>query len=231
MEQGVDEFQAAWDGFLWRGSLDPTVAELMAEPIRKAVRQIRGELAGRERQKRFVQYYTSMVGYFVTDPSGDWIPLLFDHGSEETRLQFADAVEEELRGMTGDERREWWRRWLKRYWEDRLQGVPVALEPSETEPMLEWLPLLAADFPEAVDLAIRMPVTSVQRGTLIYHLRKPELLRHGEGMARLLIWLGGGVVPLHMWHHGREFIDDALETELPSELVRGLNELVAKLDL
>ena len=137
MEQGVDEFQAAWDGFLWRGSLDPTVAELMAEPIRKAVRQIRGELAGREQQKRFVQYYTSMVGYFVTDPSGDWIPLLFDHGSEETRLQFADAVEEELRGMTGDERREWWRRWLKRYWEDRLQGVPVALEPSETEPMLE----------------------------------------------------------------------------------------------
>ena len=229
MEHGAEEFQAAWDGFLWRGSLDPAVAELMEEPIRNAVRQIRGELAGRE--ERFVQYYTSMVGSFVADPLSDWIPLLFEHGDEKTRLQFAHAVEEQLRGMTGDERRVWWRRWLKRYWEGRLQGVPVALDPSETEPMLEWLPLLSADFPEAVELAIRMPVTPVQRGTLIYYLHKPQLSRQGEAMARLLIWLGGGVVQLHMWHHGRELIDDVLETDLSSELERGLKELVAKLDL
>ena len=162
IEHGADEFQAAWDGFLWRGFLDPTVAELMEDAIRNAVRQIRGELAGRE--ERFVQYYTSMVGSFVADPFTDWIPLLFQHGDEGTRLQFAGAVEQELRGMTEDERREWWRRWLKRYWEGRLQGVPVALDPSETEPMLGWLPLLSADFPEAVELAIRMPVVPVKRG-------------------------------------------------------------------
>ena len=230
MEHGADEFQAAWDGFLWRGSLDPIVAELMDAPIRKAVRQIRGELAGQEKQKRFVQCYTSMVGYFVADPFGDWIPLLFEHGDGETRLQFADAVKEELRGMTDDARRKWWRRWLNRYWEGRLQGVPVALDPRETEPMLEWLPLLSADFPEAVELAIQMPAAPVQRGTLIYYLRKSELLRHGEAMARLLIWLGEGVVPPHMWHHGRELIDGVLEADLSSELERGLKELVAKLD-
>ena len=55
-------------------------------------------------------------------------------------------------------------------------------------------------------------------------------MQHGEAMARLLIWLGGGVAPLHMWHHGRELIDDVLETGLSSELERGLKELVAKLD-
>ena len=229
MERGADEFQAAWDGFLWRGTLNSTVAELMEEVILKAVRQIRGELAGREKQKRFVQYYTSMVGYFVADPFGDWIPLLFEHGDQETRLQFAGAVEQKLRGMTGDGRREWWRRWLRRYWEGRLQGVPMALDPRETEPMLEWMPLLSADFPEAVEFAIRMPVAPVQRGTVIYHLRTPELLRHGEAMARLLIWLGGGVVPFHMWHHGRELIDDVLETDLSAALERGLKELGAKL--
>ena len=227
MEHGADEFQAAWDGFLWRGSLDPTVAELMEEPIRKAVRQIRGELAGRE--ERFVQYYTSMVGSFVADPFSDWIPLLFEHGDEKTRLQFAHAVEEQLRGMTGDERREWWRRWLKRYWEARLQGVPVALDPSETEPMLEWLPLLSTDFPEAVKLAIRMPVAPAEHGTLIYYLHQAKL-QHEEAMARLLIWLGGGVVPLYMWQNGRELIDDVLEASLSAELQRGLKELVAKLD-
>ena len=64
------------------------------------------------------------------------------------------------------------------------RGCRVALDPSETETMLEWLPLLSTDFPEAVELAIRMPVASVTRGTLIYYLHEAEL-QHGEAMARL----------------------------------------------
>ena len=227
MERGADEFQAAWDGFLWRGTLNPTVAELMEEAIREAVEQIRGALAGRE--ERFVQYYTSMVGSFVADPFNDWFPLLFRYGDEETRLQFAGAVGQELRDMTEDERHEWWRRWLKRYWEGRLQGVPVALGEGETEPMLEWLPLLSGDFAEAVELATQMPVVPLQRGTLIYDLHKPELLRHGEAMARLLIWLGNGVIPRNMWHGGRELIGDVLTLDLSSEGEQGLKELVAQL--
>ena len=228
IERGADEFQAAWDGFLWRGMLNPTVAEFMEEAIRTAVPQIRSELA--EQEERFVQYYTSMVGFFVEDPFSDWIPRLFKHGNEKTRLHFADAVEDELRGMTGDERHEWWTRWLKRYWEGRLKGVPVELDPSETEPMLEWLPLLGADFPEAVELAIQMPVAPARRGTLIYSLHKRRLSRHGVAMARLLIWLAGGVVPLHMWHHGRELIDKVSAADLSSDLELGLKELAVKLD-
>ena len=228
IERGTDEFQAAWDGFLWRVGFDPTVAELMEEAIRNAVPQIRSELA--EQEERFVQYYTRMVGSFVDDPFSDWIPRLFKHGNEKTRLHFAGAVGDKLIGMAGNERRGWWRRWLKRYWEGRLLGVPVALDSSETEPMLEWLPFLGMDFPEAVELAIQMPVAPVLRGTLIYSLHKRKLSRHGVAMARLLIWLGDGSIPRHMRPCGKELIDEVLAADLSSDLELGLKELAAKLD-
>lgn len=227
---GVLDFQAAWDGFLAWGRLNPAVAELLERPFLEAVQRIESDLS--RRCDRFVKYYTAMLGYFAADPLTIWIPKLFRHGSVDARRLFASDVKHHLRSMSEAQQREWWQRWLKAYWENRLQGVPAVLEPGEIERMLGWLPHLGVLFPEAVNIAIQMPQASLQHSSVVYELRESELLRrHPEAVARLLIYLGESDSPSYIWHEGRKLIDKLLESRLPSILENGLKELIAKLGL
>ena len=162
-----DDFQAAWDGFLTGGRLNPAVAEIMADPFFKAVERINSDLFNQ--RDRFIKYYIYMFEYLDENPLDRWIPKFFQYASQEqpseteepmlfprnaqgTKACFAAAVGSRLQNMAEAEQQEWWQRWLKHYWEKRLQGVLDALETGEIAQMLEWLPHLTSVFPEAVDL-------------------------------------------------------------------------------
>ena len=228
----VADFQATWDGFLPWGRLSPAVAEHLSDAFLKAVQRIDGELAGRRDQ--FVSRYTTMLGYFAADPLGVWVLELFRHGGKEVRRHFAFEVRRNLSELDEARQREWWCRWLKRYWENRLQGVPAPLESDEVERMLSWLPKLTAVFSEAVALAIRMlkevPTAQIERGHgVIYGLSKNDSLlqNHPEEIAQLLICLGR-FDSLPSWYGGRELIDRLLQSDLSLELKQELEELKAK---
>jgi len=228
-DTGGEDFRAVWEGFLW-SRLSPAVAELLAPAFLKAVERIESDLAYCREQ--FMEYYTVMVGYYVHNPLDTWIPELFRHGSIEDRHRFASNVEHHLRAMGETGQQEWWQRWLKPYWENRLQGVPAVLERVEVEHMLDWLPYLGPVFAEAVDLAIRMPKIELHRSSLISRLKRGELARRcPEAVARLLIFLAETGSPPYIWYGAREIIDELLQLGLSSELEDGLNELIAKLGL
>ena len=229
---GADDFQATWDGFLTWGRLNPNVAEHLNDAFLKAVRRIDTDLAGR--RENFVKFYTTMLVYFAADPLGTWIPNLFQHGGREVRRLFAFKIGRHLDGMKEERQQEWWSRWLKRYWENRLQGVPAPLESGEVEHMLGWLPDLTAVFPEAVALAIRMlaPISTeaLERGHgVIHELSKSDSLvkNHPQEIAKLLICLGRFDSP-QLWYEGRKLIDQLLPSDLSPELERGLKELKAR---
>jgi hypothetical protein len=207
VDNGIADFQSAWDGFLTWGRLNPTVAEVLEDTFLKAVTRLNSDLPRRCRD-RFVEYYTAMLGDFAADPLDKWIPALFQHGDIEARWDFASDVEHHLRNMDDARQRDWWQRWLKLYWENRLQGVPATLEAGEIERMLQWLPHLTAVFPEAVALAIRMPPASLQDSGVIYELREGELpRRYPDAVAQLLIHLGKSGSSGYIWHGAQEVID------------------------
>ncbi len=224
----IADFQAVWDGFLSWGRLNPSVAENLQDAFLEAAQQMDGDLASRRND--FVKYYTTMLGYFAADPLGTWVPEFFHHGGEEARSRFAFEIGSHLRRMDETQQREWWGRWLKRYWENRLRGVPAPLEADEVESMLGWLPQLTAIFPEAVALAIRMPQISLQRGSVIYELSKSDSLvrKHPQETAQLLIYLGQSNSSGYMGGRWRELIDGLLQSELPQALDQRLKELKAK---
>ena len=75
-----------------------------------------------------------------------------------TKNYFASEVGLRLQEMDEAIQQEWWQRWLKRYWKNRLQGsAGWQVESGEVAHMLNWLPHLSTVFPEAVDLAVQMP--------------------------------------------------------------------------
>ena len=230
IRDNIADFQAVWDGFLTWGRLNPSVAENLQDAFLEAVQQIDSDLANRRND--FVKYYVTMLGYFAADPLETWVPKLLGHGGEEARGRFAFEIGSHLRRTDETRQQEWWGRWLKRYWENRLQGVPAPLEPGEVETMLGWLPALTAVFPEAVALAVRMPQVPLQHGYgLIDRLGKSDSLvgKHSREVAQLLIYLGWSDSPGFVWGDGGgALIDKLIQSGLPKDLEQGLKELKAR---
>ena len=226
----IADFQAVWDGFLSWGRLNPTVAEHLKDVFLQAVQQIDGDLASR--CDDFVKYYTTMLGYFASEPLDTWVPKLLGHGGEKARRRFAFEIGSHLRRMDETRQREWWGRWLKRYWENRLDGVPARLKADEVESMLGWLPALTAIFPDAVALAVRMPQVPLQHGYgLIDEFGKSDSLlgKHPRELAQLLIYFGRSDSPGYVWgDRGRQLIDRLLQSDLSNEMEQGLKELKVK---
>ena len=98
-----------------------------------------------------------MLVYFALDSIEKWISEFFTHSDAEARHTFADEIGHRLHRMNEPQQQEHWNRWLKRYWQTRLEGVPKPLEPDEIKRMMDWLPHLKGVFSEAVELVIQMP--------------------------------------------------------------------------
>ena len=187
-----DNFQAVWDGFLAGERLNPAVAEVMADYFPKAIERIDNDLS--HQRRRFIKYYTDMLVHFVEeDPFDKWILALFQSGIQEAGQEFALNMNGHLWNMDEAAQQELWQRWLKQYWEHRLQGVPAVLEPGEIKNMLNWLPHLTAVFPEAVDLAVQMQIPqdiSLQNWGMINKINQSDLWQnYPEKVAKLIIYL------------------------------------------
>ena len=234
-----NDFYAAWDGFLG-GRLNPAVAEVMTDPFLKAVEDLFNQ------RDRFIEYYIHMLAYLAEDPLDRWIPKLFQYASQEcpsrteapmlfprnlqgTKDCFAWEVGRRLQNMDEVEQREWWKRWLKRYWENRLQGMLGVLEASEIAYMLSWLPHLTAVFPEAVELAVQMPPEPLQKCRVILTLSKSDLWqKHPASVAELLMYLWECDLPEYSYL-AQDLIDNLLSSDISEQLKEELEEIKVQL--
>ena len=230
-DEDTENFRATWNGFLFRGHLDPTVAKLLEEAFLRAIQQVDENLS--HNKEKFIEYYTAMLSYYVENPMDKWIPELFNCKDKDIRLFFALNIGFHLRVLDDGKQQELWKRWLKEYWEKRLYNIYAILEAKEIEIMLEWLPYLNSVFPEAVELAIKMPLASEQRFTLHKSELGKLLENHPEPLAKLLIYLGEweNLDPEITWYETKELIDKLLESNIPSPLKKELEELIVKLHL
>lgn len=182
----------AWDGFLVWGRLYPALVDALLPAFVAAMPRLAADLDNRHR--RFIESYTALAAFHVSDPTQHLLPALFQHGSLEDRLAFASHLGYFLRQMQQATKQQLWNGWLRRYWQDRLQGVLASLDEAEIREMLEWLPHLGDAFPDAVALAVRSPVIRIDHSHVLYELRESELVtRFAVETAELLIYLANCV--------------------------------------
>lgn len=172
---------------MW-GRLHPALVEVLMPAFLVAVSRCATDL--HHRRRRFIEFYTTLAVFHVSDPTQQLLPVLFQHGSLEDRLAFASQLGYFLRQMQQEAKQQLWNGWLSRYWHDRLQGMLAALDEAEIQKMLEWLPDLGDAFPDAVALAVRFPAIKMQYSHVAYELRKSDLVtRFPVDTAELLIYL------------------------------------------
>lgn len=197
--------QQSWDGFLSSGNLNPRVFDVLAPFFLKASPRLSHELASH--RDRFAEFFAVMVVFYIPNPLEEAIPTFFQNSESEDRRNFAAYVEHMLRGLNEEQQQEQWQKWLNEYWQNRLQGIPAPLEGNEIKEMMEWLQRLTAVFPDAVELATRMPQVVFEHLSVGYDLKKSELpVRYPNAVSKLLIHLMQSESPHYVWYGVKEVI-------------------------
>jgi hypothetical protein len=215
-------FQHVWHGFLWNRP-NHAVIDLLTDAVFAALPRLGVELSSRS--DRFVEFYVTTVVWHAKDPLLKWIPQFFQHASLESRGEFALHLGMILRGCEPDAQREIWNKWLSKYWKNRVEGSPVPLVAVEIEHMLNWLPDLEAVFAEAVEIAIRMPLSRLERSHLVYQLKDSALVTtNPDDVARLLSLFLQCTGPQWMLHGVEELVQKLGEQELTEDVRKDLLE-------
>lgn len=186
------KFAQAWDGFLVRGRLYPKLVDALLPAFIAAMPRLDADMDMDSRRQRFIEFYTALATFDVSDPTQQLLPTLFNYGSLGDRLTFASHLEYLLRKMQQPAKQQLWNSWLRRYWQDRLQGVLATLDVNEMRKMLEWLPHLGDAYPDAVAFAVSCPAIQIKHSRVLYQLRESEMVtRFPTETAMLLIYLAG----------------------------------------
>ena len=222
-----DDYEAIWHGFLC-GSIDTQVAEVACGAFLCAVERVDDVFSHGFIRERFISVYMTMFAFYADDPLEAWIPRLFRYATENDRHLFIREIEEWLENMSDAQRMDLWNRWLRKYWENRVDGVPDGLKPGESGEMLRWLPSLHRAFDDAAGIAIRMPKNADTHYDVTAQVSKTALPEaYSDSVARLLIYLGD-CGKYRGWFKGPELVDRVLRCGVAQDLEVGVKELVAR---
>ncbi len=195
-DEDRQKFCQTWDGFLVWGRLYPALVDALMPAFIAALARPDADFT--DRRRRFVEFYTALAVFHVTDPTQQLLPALFQHGSAKDRTSFASHLGYFLRQLQPEAKQQVWDSWLHRYWQERQQAVPAVLDEAEIREMLEWLPHLGDSFPQAVPLALRSPTIRLEHSHLLFELRESDLVAcYPSETAELLIYLCNCVVGYH----------------------------------
>ncbi len=222
--------QAVWHGFLF-SYLNPYVADTMRDPFLTGIRSLDILFKELDQARReFVKFYAWMAIFFEKQPLAEWIPTFFEYANDEDKGIWSYEFQPVLKDMDDDRRDEWWNRWLKEYWTLRLQGIPKPLKPVEIDAMIEILPFFGKLFPDAVELALQMPETPLERNTVFYEIQKHNLWStHPDATAKLLVYLSNSDIPSWDVDVFKGLIDSLLTTQISTKMKTRLEEIRATL--
>ena len=234
--ENQEESQAAWHGFIYGGPLNPPISEWMAEGFLGAVSRLDTIFPKQELRQYFIQRLAAMVVYFVEDPFEKWMPDFFTKAVlASDREHFTWSIGVLLNSMDDTRQRQVWERMLRRYWEDRLRGVPAPPpDAAEIKAILDWLPHFQSLFPEAVELATKTWGERLDSHLLVHRIASNGLWQlHPEATASLLVHLGYMTKEEAnwMWHREQDLLNGLLDVGISEDAERGIRELMERVGI
>jgi len=133
--------------------------------------------------------------------------------------------------MKEETKRGLWERWLKKYWEGRIQGAPIPISNGELKEMVEWAGELEPIFPDVVEIICRGRVPKINQTSLFYRLKKEESrisAVYPEAMTKLLIHLTSNTeMPRYFCTDLEELTKQAISVGAPAHLLKQLCDQLA----
>lgn len=123
----------------------------------------------------FCDHLAGISAFSKSDPSRGSLYKFLSAVTDEERIRWASSFGQTLKGMDEPAKAAMWTQWLRRYWKDRLDGIPVPLTVREGEEMVEWSIHLGHVFPDVVASALVTPIPDMQGSFMLTELSELDL--------------------------------------------------------
>ncbi len=232
LDYGIKEARAeqAWHGYLVWGEIPPQLIPDLKQVIPGAVDKL-GDTGEQLRDKLFALIADITLMDESEPPVTEWLYEILkqERTRESDRKEFASRIGFTLREASDEFISKQWSRWLKDYWTDRANSIPVALVETEADEIMEWIPSLKPVFSEAVEVACQTQQFDLKQTSFFSALDRAELAKtFPQDVVKLLVHvlMDAGETTLQdyylrpMWGQLSEALDEESLRELKNYLLR-----------
>lgn len=128
------------------------------------------------------QFFNHMAGLSLFWPGGgkpEWMERFLNEVGEDGRVEWSERITWFLRAMSTESKSALWQRWLRDYWNLRVQGLPLSVTKREAKAMLHWVFEFNDDrdiFLESIEFVKRCPSPGVNETRLMYEINSKHLI-------------------------------------------------------
>ena len=186
-----EKAQRAWDGFLTQGRFsDPLLGQGLLDRYIETASQHLDELS--EATQRNLYSHLAIIALDGREDPLKWVPTYTARVSREAKVEWARGVARYLGELPDGAADQQWNRWIKQYWQKRIEGIPRTLPLAEASALVGWIVKLEdpMSIAEGVALAKQRPAQLEEDGHLLFELTEGKLDKapaaYGELVAFLL---------------------------------------------
>lgn len=184
-----------WDGFLSWGRWNNQLlgAGLLNQYLATArhIGQFRDDI-----RRQLCRHLAAVAIYSEVDPiANGWVRTFTATVDVAVRTEWMDQIGWLLRDLPLDAIEHQWQRWIRQYWTDRLESVPIQLTVDEASAMASWVVYLPVSTAEGVTLATAYPGRLAKHSNLVRDLIDERIGRAPADFAVLLAHLLRGTQP------------------------------------
>lgn len=200
-----------WNGYLTWGRANDQL--LQAGLLEQYLRCVEHAASLREDLQRQLVGHLAAIALFTSIDPLTWTGRLTVSGSPELRMEWLTGVANALLDLDAVAVEAQWQRWLRRYWSDRVAGVPRHLTPEEAGAIAAWALALDKSVAEAVQLAVSVPVRVGPHIDVMRRMTPERLARSPGGWTTLLAHLlRGADSSFYDCHRLRRLVSDLRAT-------------------
>lgn len=191
--QNPTRARRAWDGFLqWGRSHDKLLTAGLLNHYLSTVEHIDQLGEGSRRQ-----LHKHLAGIALSSEleSLAWIRKFTATVGPDDRVEWMNQIAWMLEHLPVEAIEHQWRRWMRDYWQGRLDSIPLRITVQEASAMAGWAVHLGDSIEAGVALAMAHPAQVGEHGDLLRHLDHERLDRAPTAFARLLQHLLGNTQP------------------------------------
>lgn len=217
----------AWHGFLTWGRWTHGLLPHLMPYYEGAFPALHSEFG--KFRRNFCEHLAGIACFGSKNPVEDgWLSRFMVAGALEERIMWASALGQMLAQMKAPASQNAWDLWIDTYWQNRIQGLPVALDAAEVSEMVQWSVHLQSVFPAVVTRICSSPVPKLEHSFIYHQLSKSEIpTQHPSSTAKLVLHLlGTASVPFY----DIDPVVDVVKRLAPSDIDRpGLRQICDEL--
>jgi hypothetical protein len=189
--------QRTWDGYLiWGRWNDQLLSTGLLEGYLGAADHV--DEFSDEPRERLYAHLAAVATLSEVHPLS-WVHRFTVAVDVADRVEWMNQVAWMLKELPGDAVERQWQRWMRQYWQDRLNSVPAQLTADEATALAAWAAYLTESIADGVKLATARPAGFSEHTQVLSDLDDYRLRRAPAELASLIAHLmRGTLVPF--WH-------------------------------